>query len=104
MIRMKASTRARERLNITLPTATVKLLDRMTKTGNRSRFIDRAIREFAQRKFVPSGSAKISDRLERRDSREQLLFRGRAIGQRRVGLGDTHDLRCHGVASGVASV
>jgi len=47
MIRMKASTRARERLNITLPRATVKLLDRMTKTGNRSRFIDRAIREFA---------------------------------------------------------
>ena len=44
---MKASTHAYERLNITLPRATVKLLDRVTKKGNRSRFIDRAIRELA---------------------------------------------------------
>src|SRR3989442_12271876 len=47
MVLMKASTRARERLNITLPRATVKLLDRVTKKGNRSRFIDQAIRELA---------------------------------------------------------
>src|SRR5437867_13444819 len=47
MILMKASTRAYERLNITLPRATVELLDRVTKKGNRSRFIDQAIRELA---------------------------------------------------------
>ena len=47
MILMKASTRAHERLNITLPRATVELLDRVTKKGNRSRFIDQAIRELA---------------------------------------------------------
>ena len=33
------------RLNITLPRATVGLLDRLTTKGNRSRFIDEAIRE-----------------------------------------------------------
>jgi hypothetical protein len=44
---MKASTQPYERLNITLPRATVELLDRVTKKGNRSRFIDRAIRELA---------------------------------------------------------
>ena len=47
MILMKASTRAHERLNITLPMATVELLDRVTKRGNRSRFIDQVIRELA---------------------------------------------------------
>src|SRR5881296_424155 len=49
MILMKASTRAYEHLNITLPRATVELLDRVTKKGNRSRFIDQAIRELANR-------------------------------------------------------
>jgi CopG family transcriptional regulator / antitoxin EndoAI len=44
---MKASTRAYGRLNITLPRTTVELLDRVTKKGNRSRFIDQAIRELA---------------------------------------------------------
>src|SRR5438034_10056766 len=47
MILMKASTRAYGRLNITLPRATVELLDRVTKRGNRSRFIDQVIRELA---------------------------------------------------------
>jgi len=47
MILMKASTRAYGRLNITLPRATVELLDRVTKSGNRSRFIDQVIRELA---------------------------------------------------------
>lgn len=47
MVVMKASTRSYERLNITLPRATVELLNRLTKKGNRSRFVDRAIRELA---------------------------------------------------------
>lgn len=45
---MKVSTRAYERLNIALPRATVELLDRMTKKGNRSRFVDQAIRELTR--------------------------------------------------------
>src|SRR5438876_4259625 len=47
MVLMKASTRAYEHLNITLPRATVELLDRVTKKGNRSGFIDQAIRKLA---------------------------------------------------------
>src|SRR5205823_11084670 len=45
MILMKASTRAYGRHNITLPSATVDLLDCVTKRGNRSRVIDQGIRE-----------------------------------------------------------
>jgi CopG family transcriptional regulator/antitoxin EndoAI len=35
------------RLNIMLPEETVKLLDRVTKKGDRSRFIDEAVRRLA---------------------------------------------------------
>jgi CopG family transcriptional regulator/antitoxin EndoAI len=34
-------------INITLPTETIGLLDRVTETGNRSSFIDEAIRFYA---------------------------------------------------------
>jgi CopG family transcriptional regulator/antitoxin EndoAI len=36
---------AYERINVTLPRSTLGLLDRVTKKGDRSRFIDEAIRE-----------------------------------------------------------
>lgn len=45
---LKATARAYERLNITLPRDTVGLLARVTTKGNRSRFIDQAIRELAK--------------------------------------------------------
>ena len=45
---LKATARAYERLNISLPRETVSLLDRVTTKGNRSRFIDEAIREMAK--------------------------------------------------------
>jgi len=41
----KRAAGAYARLNITLPRATVGLLDRLTTKGNRSRFIDEAIRK-----------------------------------------------------------
>ena len=44
----KAAKRAYERLNITLPRETVGLLVRVTTKGNRSRFINEAIREVAR--------------------------------------------------------
>ena len=44
----KASTPAYERLNISLPRETVGLLERVTTKGNRSRFINEAIRELAK--------------------------------------------------------
>ena len=45
---LKATTRAYERLNISLPRETVGLLDRVATKGNRSRFIDEAVRQFAK--------------------------------------------------------
>jgi len=38
---------AYQRINITLPTATLGLLDRVASKGNRSRFIDEAIQRLA---------------------------------------------------------
>jgi hypothetical protein len=38
---------AYERINITLPRSTLGLLDRVTRKGDRSRFIDEAIRQLA---------------------------------------------------------
>jgi CopG family transcriptional regulator/antitoxin EndoAI len=37
-----------QRINITLPEETLGLIDRLTKTGDRSRFIDRAIRYYVE--------------------------------------------------------
>jgi CopG family transcriptional regulator/antitoxin EndoAI len=44
----RATASAYERINITLSRATLGLLDRVTRKGNRSRFIDEAIRQFAK--------------------------------------------------------
>jgi CopG family transcriptional regulator/antitoxin EndoAI len=38
-----------QRINITLPADTVRLLDRLAPKGDRSRFIDQAVREQAKR-------------------------------------------------------
>jgi CopG family transcriptional regulator/antitoxin EndoAI len=38
-----------QRINITLPDDTVRLLDRVAPKGDRSRYIDRAVRELAKR-------------------------------------------------------
>ena len=38
-----------QRINITLPADTVRLLDRIAPKGDRSRFIDEAVREQAKR-------------------------------------------------------
>ena len=37
-----------QRINITLPEETLGLIDRLAKTGDRSRFIDRAIRYYVE--------------------------------------------------------
>jgi len=37
-----------KRINIILPDKTVAVLDRVTTKGNRSRFIDRAVRQFVE--------------------------------------------------------
>ncbi len=36
------------RLNVSLPEETVRLIDRLAKKGNRSRFIDRAVKRYVE--------------------------------------------------------
>lgn len=38
-----------KRINITLPEETVELIDRVTRKGDRSRFIDRAVHHYVDR-------------------------------------------------------
>jgi CopG family transcriptional regulator/antitoxin EndoAI len=40
------TTSMRKRINITLPEETLELIDRMTEHGDRSRFIDEAVRHY----------------------------------------------------------
>lgn len=57
------------RLNITLPEETVRLIDRAAKKGNRSRFIDEAVKHFittarrtALRKQLQQGALRRASR------------------------------------------
>lgn len=61
------------RLNITLPEETVRLIDRIAKTGNRSRFIDEAVREFVRRKQRVSLSRQLAQGARRRAARDLAL-------------------------------
>jgi len=49
-----------KRINIILPDKTVAVLDRVTTKGNRSRFIDRAVRQLIELE----GKANLRDRLK----------------------------------------
>jgi len=49
-----------KRINIILPDQTVAVLDRVTTKGNRSRFIDRAVRQFVE----TEGKANLRIRLK----------------------------------------
>ncbi|HEY4514832.1 MAG TPA: hypothetical protein VJJ22_01590 [Candidatus Paceibacterota bacterium] len=46
---MPATTSTYERINISLPKATVKLLKQVAPLGNRSRFIELAVRDYARK-------------------------------------------------------
>jgi CopG family transcriptional regulator / antitoxin EndoAI len=48
------------RINITLPEETVRLIDRVSKKGNRSRLIDKAVRHYV----TDSSRAKLRKRLK----------------------------------------
>jgi CopG family transcriptional regulator/antitoxin EndoAI len=53
-------TTMRKRINITLPEETIELIDRVTEEGNRSRFIDEAVRHYIQE----TGRANLRKRLQ----------------------------------------
>jgi CopG family transcriptional regulator/antitoxin EndoAI len=50
----------RKRINITLPEETLELIDRVTEQGDRSRFIDEAVRHYIQE----TGRAHLRKRLK----------------------------------------
>jgi CopG family transcriptional regulator/antitoxin EndoAI len=50
-----------KRINIILPDKTVAVLDRVTTPGNRSRFIDRAVKHFIE----SGGKANLRERLKK---------------------------------------
>jgi CopG family transcriptional regulator / antitoxin EndoAI len=61
------------RLNITLPEETVALIDRIAKTGGRSRLIDQAIREFVERRQTASLRKHLEEGARRRASRDLAI-------------------------------
>jgi len=61
------------RLNITLPEETVRLLDRVAKSGDRSRLIDQAVREFLSRKQRAALRKQLEEGARRRAKRDLAL-------------------------------
>ena len=58
-----------KRINVTLPEATVKLIDKVAKKGDRSRFIDQAVKHYLEdvgrenlKKRLKEGAIKRADR------------------------------------------
>jgi CopG family transcriptional regulator / antitoxin EndoAI len=62
-----------QRLNITLPEETVRLIDSIAKSGNRSRLIDQAVREFLRRKQWASLRKQLEEGARRRAKRDLAL-------------------------------
>jgi CopG family transcriptional regulator / antitoxin EndoAI len=62
-----------QRLNITLPEETVRLIDRVAKSGNRSRLIDQAVREFLRQKQRVSLRKQLEEGARRRAKRDLAL-------------------------------
>ena len=61
------------RLNISLPEETVQMMDRIAKTGGRSRLIDEAVREFVQRRQKASLKKQLEEGARRRASRDLAI-------------------------------
>lgn len=61
------------RLNITLPEETIRLIDRAAERGDRSRFIDQAVRFFAGQMRRASLRKLLKEGAARRASRDLLL-------------------------------
>ena len=62
-----------QRINITLPADTVRLLDRLARKGNRSRFINEAVRFYAENRARSRLKAQVKEGALRRADRDQRL-------------------------------
>lgn len=58
---MKIKTREHRRINITLRQETLRLIDRLTDKGERSRFIDEAVRQYVHGKSITSLRKKLRE-------------------------------------------
>lgn len=58
---MKTSTRKHKRINVTLRQETVRLVDRITDRGERSRFIDEAVRQYVRGKSLGNLRKKLRE-------------------------------------------
>ena len=63
----------RQRLNITLPEETVKLLDRVTRRGERSRLIAEAIKHYVEKQSRARLRRRLRQGAQRRASRDLEL-------------------------------
>jgi CopG family transcriptional regulator/antitoxin EndoAI len=61
------------RLNITLPEETIRVIDLIAKSGDRSRLIDQAVREFVRRKRQASLRKELKEGARRRAKRDLAL-------------------------------
>lgn len=71
---MKQSSAAtRQRINITLPEDTLRLLDRVAPKGDRSRVIDAAVRHFIETRGKANLRKQIAEGARQRAARDVLL-------------------------------
>src|SRR5229473_83098 len=69
----QSSTATRQRINITLPEDTLRLLDRVAPKGDRSRVIDAAVRHFVETRGKANLRKQIEEGARRRADRDLLL-------------------------------
>ena len=63
----------RKRINITLPEETLELMDRVTEHGDRSRFIDEAVRHYIQETGRTNLQKRLKEGAIRRANRDLQL-------------------------------
>jgi CopG family transcriptional regulator/antitoxin EndoAI len=63
----------RQRINITLPEDTLRLIDRVARKGDRSRLIDEAVKHFVRARGQATLKKHIAEEARRRAERDLLL-------------------------------
>jgi len=61
------------RVNVTLPEETIRLIDRVVERGNRSRFIDEAVKSFVKKRRRAGLKRLLKEGALRRAERDLLL-------------------------------
>ena len=64
-----------KRINITLPEETIRLIDRVSQRGNRSRFIDQAVKHYLETVGRANLKRRLKEGAERNAERDLQLTR-----------------------------